>query len=108
MHMIRLLSLCLLGGLLANPGHVLGQERNHRVPAPFPQPNFRAFPLDSAALARTNIDRMPILKPDLSQLAPMPVLKIDSLDRFPMPQLKTPHPRPYFFEPRRDAKKPGR
>jgi hypothetical protein len=108
MHTLRLLSLCLLGGVLSNPGHVLGQGRDHRVPAPFPQPNFRAFPLDSAALARTNIDRMPIFKPDLSQLANMPVLKIDSLDRFPMPQLKTPHPRPYVFEPRQDARKPGR
>ena len=92
--------------MLANPDNVLGQGRDHPAPAPFPQPNFRAFPLDSAALARTNIDRMPIFKPDLSQLANMPTLKIDSLDRFPMPQLKT--PQPYFFEQRKDAKKPSR
>jgi hypothetical protein len=106
--MIRPLFLCLLGGLLAHPGSVLGQQRDHLAPAPFLHPNPLTRRIDSAALARTNIDQMPILKPDLSQLAQMPILKIDSLDRFPMPQLKTPHPRPYFFEPRRDAKKPGR
>jgi hypothetical protein len=108
MHTIRPLFLCLLGGLLAHPGSVPGQQRDHLAPAPFPQPNLRVVPLDSAALARTNIDRMPILKPDLSKLAKMPTLKIDSLAQFPMPRLEHPRFQPYRFEHRRDAKKPGR
>ncbi len=108
MHMIRPLFLCLLGGLLAHPGRVLGQQRDQLGPAPFPLPNVRPVPLDSAALARTNIDRMPILKPDLSKLAKMPTLKIDSLDQFPMPRLEYPRSQPYRFEQRKDAKKPGR
>lgn len=106
MQPLRPLFLCLLGGLLFNPGSVLGQD--HPAPAPLPKPNFRAAPLDSAALARSPIDRMPILKPDLSQLAKMPTLKTDSLARFPMPQLQFPQSRPYLFEQRKDAKKPGR
>jgi hypothetical protein len=107
MHMIRPIFLCLLGGLLANPGSVLGQGREHLAPAPFPQPNLRAMPLDSAALARTNIDQMPILKPDLSQLVKMPIMKIDSLAQFPMPRLQHPQPGPYLFEKRNPAEKPG-
>jgi hypothetical protein len=108
MHTIRPLFLCLLGGLLAHPGSVLGQQRDHLAPAPFPPPNLRTAPFDSAALARTNIDRMPILKPDLSKLAKMPTLRIDSLSRFPMPRLEYPRSQPYRFEQRRDPKKPGR
>jgi hypothetical protein len=108
MHTIRPLFLCLLGGLLANPGSVLGQQRDHLAPAPFPQPHLRAVPLDSAALARINIDRMPILKPDLSKLAKMPTLKIDSLAQFPMPRLESPRSQPHHFEYRKDPKKPGR
>jgi hypothetical protein len=107
MHKTCSLSLCLLAGLLANPGNVLGQERDHLTPAPFPLPNLRTFPLDSAALAWTHTDRMPILKPDLSQLVKMPTLKIDSLAQFPMPQLQTPQPQPYFFKRRKDPKKSG-
>jgi hypothetical protein len=105
MQTIRLRCLCLLGGLLANSGPVQGQGRDHLAPAPFRQPGPQALLHDSAALDR-NPDRMPILKPDLSQLARMPVLKIDSLNRFPMPQLQVPGPRPYYFEKRNDAKKP--
>jgi hypothetical protein len=108
MHTIRPLFLCLLGGLLAHPGSVRGQQRDHLAPAPFPHPNPVTRPLDSAALARTNIDRMPILKPDLSKLAKMPTLKIDSLARFPMPRYQYPGPQPYQFEYRKDPKKPGR
>ncbi len=108
MHTIRPLFLCLLGWLLTNPGSVLGQQRDQLAPAPFPQPNLRVVPFDSAALARGNIDRMPILKPDLSKLAKMPTLKIDTLAQFPMPRLQYPRSHPYLFEQRKDAKKPGR
>ncbi len=108
MHTIRPLFLCLLGGLLAHPGSVPGQQRDPLAPAPFPHPNPRIGFLDSAALAPVNIDRMPILKPDLSKLAKMPTLRIDSLAQFPMPRLEYPRSQPYLFEQRKDAKKPGR
>ena len=106
MQMIRPTFLSLLGWLLTNPASLMGQQRDHLAPAPFPPSNFRIMPFDSAALAQTNIDRMPIAKPDLSRLAKMPTLKIDSLAQFPMPRLQ--FPRPYPIEPRKDAKKPGR
>jgi hypothetical protein len=105
MQTLRPIFLCLLGGLLANPGSVLGQD--HLAPAPFPQPHLRAFPLDSSAVSRANIDRMPILKPDLSQLVKMPTMKIDSLAQFPMPGLQHPQPGPYLFEKRNPTGKPG-
>ncbi|MBD0259863.1 MAG: hypothetical protein ICV83_29440, partial [Cytophagales bacterium] len=94
--------------LLAHPGSVLGQQRDQLAPAPFPHPHLRTVPLDPDALARANLDRMPILKPDLSKLAKMPTLITDSLAQFPMPRLEYPRSPPYRFEYRKDTKKPGR
>ena len=103
---IRPLFLCLLGWVLVHPGRVLGQQREH--PAPSPPPHFRTLPPDSAALARSNVDRMPILKPDLSELAKMPSRRVDSLHHFPMPQLQYPGSGPFRFEKRDPLGKRGK
>jgi|GEM_PF-3276007 len=100
MHTIQPIFLCLLGWVLAHSGSVLGQQRAPLTPAPSPPPHFWALPLDSAALARSNVDRMPILKPDLSKLAPMPNMRVDSLHHFPMPRLQHPPSGSLRFEGR--------
>jgi hypothetical protein len=108
MHTMKPLFLCLLAWVLAHPGSVLGQQRDHPVPVPSPQLHLRTLRPDSAALARSNLDRMPILKPDLSKLAKMPNMRVDSLHHFPMPTLLDPRPGPSLFEKRYPSGKPGK
>lgn len=92
MHPIRPLFFCLFVWLVPGSGILLGQQQDNARPAPGTEPQFGIAPGDTMRVARSNIDQMPVLKPNLSKMAKMPVAKVDSLSRFPMPNPQLPRP----------------
>ncbi len=107
MHAIRPLFFCLFVWLIPGSGNLLGQQQEDTHLAPQTEPLFQPRAGDTARVTQSNIDHMPVLKPDLSKMAKMPTMKVDSLPRFPMPNPHFRRSDPYTPGKKDDMQKPN-
>ncbi len=107
MHTIKPLFFCLFVWLIPGSGNLLGQQQDDSNPAPRMELHSGPMPGDTMGVARSSIDQMHVLKPDLSKMAKMPIMKVDSLPRFPMPNPHFPRSKPYTPGKKDNMQKPN-